>query len=87
MIFCQPHFERAKKEVPAYKIIDGTPMCRACFTGRPIGRETPLLSPEYLKRDRERQRKFRRMHRSLVRRRARNFNRQYRRMDRETAVY
>jgi hypothetical protein len=28
---CQPHKERIGREVPAYMVVAGTPMCRACW--------------------------------------------------------
>lgn len=36
MRYCQAHFERAGIDVAAEVIVDGEPMCRACFAGKPI---------------------------------------------------
>jgi hypothetical protein len=33
MTLCAPCLERAHREREAYRIVDGTPMCRPCFTG------------------------------------------------------
>jgi hypothetical protein len=36
MKLCHPHLARTGKKIPAVRDVDGTPMCRACFQGKPI---------------------------------------------------
>lgn len=42
MLLCEPHRERGLS-VPADKTVAGTPMCEACFAGRPISDEVDEL--------------------------------------------
>ena len=88
--FCVPHLERTGKEIPVYKIVAATPMCRDCFRGQPVFRDShgvPRQTPAQLKRARMAQRRYVRRHRELVARRRTMFSHLYRDLDRETAVY
>lgn len=50
MMICIPHFERTGKTVEAQREIAGTPMCAACFAGRPIN---PLEDMVFSESERE----------------------------------
>ena len=54
--FCEPCRERKGKQVIAFKVVNGTPMCRSCFGGetqRPVKSEHPPQKQEPKIKDKE----------------------------------
>jgi hypothetical protein len=35
-LFCGPHLARTGEKIPAVRVVADTPMCLACFRGKPI---------------------------------------------------
>jgi len=64
--YCQPHLEREKRQVEAYKVVAGTPMCEACYHGTPLGRG--IISEEAEERaERAQQRRSKNVQQAIAR--------------------